>query len=360
MKILVRGPVSVSSGYGMDVVGLLQELVAQGDDVCLWPTYVEPPVPEKVARLLTKPLRRDNDVVLLYNPPDELVSGGGYRQMGRRVVGWTMWERTPVTLKALELEPVPAEARAVFAQNPRAFAGLDQLIVTCPMNVEAFRAVDRVVPIDVIAPGLQAGELPELDRRGRQGPVVFGACGVMSSRKDPWSLLRAWELFRSRHPEVRARLEIKTLPPTLHPGLMDRYPDLVIHEEMWSRQQLVQWYAGLDVLVSASRGEGMNKPAVEFMATGGPVIATRWGGHGNWMSSSVGWPVEHVVEESLFEPGTVDARVVVESLADQLAAAACDPEGRVRRGAAASSFVRSGLMWMRAVDKFRTVVGRLG
>jgi glycosyltransferase involved in cell wall biosynthesis len=225
------------------------------------------------------------------------------------------------------------------------------------MNVEAFRAVDEVVPIEVIPPGLDVEAWPQV-RRPLRDEVVFGANGVISSRKDPYALLAAWREFRQRWPELQARLELKTFPPGMHPKVGEAYPDVVLHQAVWSVDQLRDWYSSLDVLVSAARGEGMNKPAVEAMATGLPVIATRWGGHANWQSSQHGYPVAHQLTDSPLEPGTLDGPVVHDSLVEALHTAATDGMTRLAKGNAAANFVRSALSWPHAVEHLLRVVSK--
>ncbi len=347
MKLLLRGPVDTVTGYGNDVVGLVQALLDVGVQLHLWPTSIQPPVPRRVLALLDQPIQPPYDAVLLYEQPRALVAVDQYRNIARAVLGWTMWERTPVTPSAIEFDTAAG----------RPFAGLDQLIVTCPMNVEAFRAVDDVVPIEVIPPGLDVEQFPQV-RRGLRDHVMFGANGVISSRKDPYALLRAWREFRERWPDVDASLELKTIPPGLHPKVTEAYPDVVLRQAVWSVDQVRAWYGQLDVFVSAARGEGMNKPAVEAMATGLPVVATRWGGHANWQSSQHGYPVAHELSPSPQERGTLDGPVVHDSLVKALHTAATDGMVRLSKGNAAASFVRSALSWEHAVQHLLRVVSK--
>ncbi len=279
-----------------------------------------------------------------------------YRLGARRLLGWAMWERTPLTAKALGGGELPLLALEPFNRCGR---GLDVLVVTCPMNLEAFRAVDPKVRLEVIPPGVRLDEIPVIDRRrygSRAAVTVFGAIGVMSERKAPFDLLRAWRLFREQNPEIPARLEIKQSGHTLHPGIEEAWPDVRILSGVWTERQLWDWMAEVDVLVSAARGEGMNKPAVEFMVSGGPVIATAWGGHENWMRRSVGYPVQHQLVDCPFEQGTQDAPVVVESLAEAMLLAT-DPQERFDVGRAAHQFASSALSWDTAVEKFLRLAG---
>jgi glycosyltransferase involved in cell wall biosynthesis len=154
-------------------------------------------------------------------------------------------------------------------------------------------------------------------------------------------MLQVWQELKAENPEFDAILEMKTATPGLHPSLMEVVPDLVIHQGGWPRQKVVDWYGTIDVLVSTSRGEGNNKPAMEFMCTGGPVIATNWSGHQNWLHSDWGWPVDgDLVANSV---GVSDFRLQKDSLKAAILEAWSNPalrrkKGRLSRGVMLSSF----------------------
>ena len=96
------------------------------------------------------------------------------------------------------------------------------------------------------------------------------------------------------------------------------------------------WYAALDALVLPSANEGTPVSAIEALATGRPVVATRVGG------------VPDVVREGedgfLVEVGDVDA------LAERLAVLAADPELRTRMGGKARARVLERYAVVRLVD----------
>src|SRR5699024_907995 len=104
-----------------------------------------------------------------------------------------------------------------------------------------------------------------------------------------------------------------------------------------------------DVLVSTSRGEGNNKPAMEFMATGGTVIAPRWGGHENWMHRDATMEVDYTLP--LTEGGYRECEVDKESLKAALVAAWEDRAATTRRGVVAADWVRSSLGWPVVIDR---------
>lgn len=357
MRLLLRGPAAPSTGYGGDVIGLTEALLDHGVDVSLWPLSVTPGLPPRVARLLERPLDPPYDVVVWYTDPPQL-QPWGLPGWGRTVLGWTMWERSPFTATNLPFfdRHLPDHAEGRIWSKPRrpqhGKAWLDALVVTCPMNTEAFAAADPHVPIEVIAPGIDPAAWPKVDRRGRGG-CRFGYAGMLTGRKNPWTLIDAFDLVREAHPD--ATLELRDSSASLHPAICDTRPGLTIHHGHWSTKRLAEWYASLDVYVSTSRGEGMGKPAVEAMCTGAPMVGAAWGGHTHFLRRDTGWPVPFELAESPAEPGTVDAHLAVPDVADAMCAAAADPQERIDRGETGAGLVRSSLTWEHAAARLLRV-----
>jgi len=362
MRILVRGPVDTVSGYGNDVVGLLTEL-RNVTDVSVWPLSVTPPVPRVVAQLFERELKPPYDAVLWYTDPAALTPWD-MQGWGRVQVGWSMWERTPLTGRDLpwwDEELTYHRDRRVWSDryDIDRSSWLDELWVPCRMNVEAFAALDKVTPIGVVTPGVNEKQWPVLPRNRSDDVVRFCAEGVLAGRKDPASLLRAWSLFREARPELVAELHLKLTGAPEAAFRARGVPDVVLHTDVWPQSELLRFYDQMDCMVSASRGEGVNKPAVQFLCTGGPVIASRWGGHEAWLMDSHAWAVDHTVQESPAEAGTYDAPVDVEHLAQLFATVSEDPAGRRRKGAAGAGFVRSALSWPVVVPKVLSRLSRL-
>jgi glycosyltransferase involved in cell wall biosynthesis len=102
------------------------------------------------------------------------------------------------------------------------------------------------------------------------------------------------------------------------------------------QEDVAPWLAGMDAFVLPSSNEGTPASAIEALAAGRPVVATRVGG------------LPDVVREGesgfLVEPGDVDA------LADRLAELARDPKLRERMGAAGREGTPSRYAVARLVD----------
>lgn len=357
LRVVLRAAFDVYSGYGNDAVDMAVFMDRAGVDVLPWPTLMRPGVPERFAKMLMRDPRGEKDVLLAFGPPDTL-RPWEFTNLAPKTVGWTMWERLPYRVADvmqdqywLDTDPGTTAPYWARAHQKRMFAGLDELIVTCPMNVEAFRAVDEEVPITVLPNGIDPDKWTPV-RRDPSRPMTFLMIGMLNGRKNPFALLEAWRDVKKMKPEFDARLHLHTLAPGLHPTIADGAygPDITITARPLSPEQVHGLYLDCDVLVSTSRGEGNNKPAMEFMASGGTVLAPRWGGHENWMHKDVTYEIPYTLEESQVT-GAVDAAVDHAGLMDGLIECWENRSEVSQKGWAAASFIRTSLGWPVVVER---------
>lgn len=73
-------------------------------------------------------------------------------------------------------------------------------------------------------------------------------------------------------------------------------PDVMLLGGRLDREDVGGVYAGIDVHLSSSRGEGFGLPVFEAAAVGKPTIATAWGGMWDYLDNSSAFPVEYVME----------------------------------------------------------------
>lgn len=365
LKLNLRAAFDTFSGYGIDAVDMAVGL-DRYVDVVPFPTSTIPGLPVAFTDLLTKDPRGPYDAVLCFAPPFDL-HPSDFASHGRVAVGWTMWERSRITIEDMEKHGWENEETGVMPtdrwwsalrepdDSPFVRRDLDLLLVTCPMNVDAFAHLDPHVPLEVLPCGIDPSLFPEHDRSDHSGPMRFAMCGMLTGRKDPFTMLTAWRELKWEHPEFDAILELKTSCPGLHPAMLEAvddetgrklYPDVKLHLEVWSKAEVVRWMHDIDVMVSVSRGEGNNKPAMEFMATGGPVIATDWSGHQNWLHVDVAYPLRGTLVDTFGDrPGVQDFRVDVEHLKETILHVWRHPEEARRKGERAARFVRQSLSW---------------
>ena len=168
------------------------------------------------------------------------------------------------------------------------------------------------------------------------GPFVVGWIGRMTAVKRTDDVLRAFHLLRNRGVDAWLcmvgdgpdREDVEQLAAEL--GIIRRclFPGY--------QEQVGQFFSAFDVFVLTSGNEGTPVTAIEALAAGCPVVATRVGG------------IPDVVRDGedgfLVEPGAVD------ELAERLAQLAADPELRARMGAAGRDFVATRYGVPRLID----------
>ena len=203
----------------------------------------------------------------------------------------------------------------------------------------------------VIRLGIELGERVAAEQDGRDesrrylgiGPDRFavGWIGRMTAVKRTDDVLVAFK--RLRDEGVDAVLCMVGDGPD-RPGLEQRAHELgVVGDTLFLgyQEDVAPFYAAFDALVLPSSNEGTPVSAIEALAAGRPVVATRVGG------------VPDVVVEGedgfLVEPGATD------DLADRLAELARDPELRQRMGQAG----RQRVVPRYAVDRLVDDVDRL-
>jgi glycosyltransferase involved in cell wall biosynthesis len=184
----------------------------------------------------------------------------------------------------------------------------------------------------------------EQDGRGESrrvlgiGPDRFavGWIGRMTGVKRTDDVLRAFRRLRDRG--VDACLCMIGDGPD-RPAVERRAHELGLMRDtlfLGYQEEVAPFYAAFDAMILPSINEGTPVSAIEALAAGRPVVATRVGG------------VPDVVREGedgfLVEPGDVDA------LADRLARLAADPELRERLGAAGRARVVPRYSVERLVD----------
>lgn len=350
MKVMMKAPFDTYSGYGNDAVDMAIALAEAGIDLTPFPTSIVPGLPSQFLALLGKPGHGDFDMVFQFGPPQEIDSRVLKRLAPKRV-GYSMWERNPLTVEDFDFrigEDKPNDAWfADRVMQQRAWDGLDRMIVTCPMNVDAFGHVDKVTPITVQPCGVDTKFWSE-QTRDADRPFTFLSLGLLAGRKNPFALLETWSTMKRDMPEFDARLVLHTTAGTLHPSVTEAYgPDVVLSTEPLSKKEILALYASSDVFVSTSRGEGNCKPAMEFMSTGGPVIAPDWSGFQNYVTPGNGWLVDGRLVPAEGAANAVEFEIDRAGLANAMIAAWSN-RGQVRKmGMAASSWMASAYDWKR-------------
>lgn len=347
MKILLKAPLGSYGGYSNDGLGLALALRQAGCDVYLEPSSVQPPLPQDVADLLTKRLESPFDLLIHHVDPTQLGISAGARKASTVTVAHLMWEYT-----TLENCPGRSSLR------------------------KRLRDYDLVVGYDTVSTGalapyvttnaatVQGGYWPRFWQprpRDWNGPLKFCMVGQLGPRKDPFVAIDAFKELRAEQPGLEIELHLKTNTPGLHSRLMDVVPGLKIYYEVWPEEVLRDFYYRMHVLLAPSRGEGKNLPALEMLSTGGTVIATNFGGHTGWLSSTIGYPLNYQLEPvSKTQPNCLWAKADKEHLKQLMLYAYHNRQELARKGEIAADLIPAMCEWPKVVDRLMERVGEIG
>lgn len=345
MKLLLRTPVSPYTGYGNDGLGLVRAFLRRGIDLYLQPLSVDPPLPEYVAKLLTKRLDAPFDLILTHTHTDHVGFAANMQQKraARMHVGWTMWEYTNFdNLEAGGLDPL--------ADRSRKF---DLLLGYDPVSCGALDALATNVPVRQLQGGYLPEDWPEVERDWHSDRFGFFMNGQLHGRKDPFVAIEAFRELKDEHPDFEgAELHLKTNVPGLFPQMEEWIPKLRVHYDVWPTDVLRAFYAKQHCLLSPSRGEGKNMPALEFMSTGGLTIATGWGGHTVWQHPDYSYALDYELKPLGADfPNTLNARASKEHLKELMLRAYRNRSESRRMGELAAKAIPQVASWDYVVDR---------
>lgn len=355
MKILIRAPFSAFTGYGADGIGLTRALLRWGADVYLDPTHVSAPLPPEVAELLTKEVQAPFDLYINHVDPGLLNHPKENLEHIDVAVAWTMWEYT-------NLDNASDSVREDLRERLENF---DVVMGYSDVDPGCFEPYYDG-PIVVQQGGFDPSMWPQVERDWDSPEFRFAMIGVLGPRKDPWRAIEAFRIAKSLDPEFDrfAKLSLKTVSSGLHhkiedlfrqtdPETGEEYTSLRIFYDIWPTELVKEFYSLQHVLLAPSRGEGKNMPALEFQSTGGPVIATNWSGHTQWLDPSYGYPLDYSLEPvDTDHPDTFNARADIEHLAELMLHTFHNRNEVKEKGALAAQVIPASHSWDTVVEKF--------
>ncbi len=300
LKVLLKTPLSVYSGYGNDGIGLARALIRSGADVYVQTTHVDAPLPPDVLALLGKRLEAPFDLMIHHIDPMQMGLLPQEKSASAVTVGWSMWEYSNFgNMKGR------SKLRKALA-NYDLVLGYDEVTKQC---FEPYVNKSKTA-LGVLQGGFLPENWPKVEKDWFSDRFGFCMTGMLSERKDPFVTIMAFKELKEEYPEEfePAELHLKTMSPGLHSAMEEWVPKLRVHYASWPEDVLKQFYAVQHVLCAPSRGEGKNMPALEFQAMGGAVIATNWGGHTGWLSNEYAYPLDYKLMPLDDNPNVFNAR----------------------------------------------------
>lgn len=343
MRVLLNVPLSPYSGYGNDGLGMARAFVQMGADVYLAPAAAQPPLPKDIAALLTKEPAERFDLYISHLDPSLINCSAILAERATVTVGWTMWEYTSF-----------ANLKNADTLRTR-LSGFDTLIGYDPVSTGAL-AEHFDGELLTHQGGFDAENWKPVERNWYSDEFYFCMNGMLSDRKDPFKAISAFLGLCEEHEDfnAHARLSLKTAPQSqIHPKVAEQHRNIRIYFETWSNETLHTFYQSQHCLLAPSRGEGKNLPALEFMSTGGAVIATNWGGHTQWLDPAYSYPLDYTLVPAQADgrrTTALHADASLEHLKAQMLHVFRNRDDAEEKGEKAARFIPQMLDWDQVVE----------
>lgn len=151
-----------------------------------------------------------------------------------------------------------------------------------------FESCGVKVPIHVIPPSVNTDAFKYMNRGGRS-VFTFGMAGYMDDRKSALEVIQAFVSEFKGEKGVRLMIHSTNTDFGYWKGLKD--PRITISTKPMKSDEVVDFYHSVDCYLAPSKGEGIGMTVLEAMATGLPVIGTKWGGMTDIMSGFISYPL---------------------------------------------------------------------
>jgi glycosyltransferase involved in cell wall biosynthesis len=421
LKVLVKSPFSMFSGYGGDGFGLLRALHEWGCDVYPQPVWVDVPIPKDLLPLFGKSLQGPFDLLINHWDPDHLEITREARQVSRVAVAWTMWEFSPPPigmkkpckkhLSCAQCGRIPEwhgasehldhayigklrsefarghadcpdckqvtsglipHARGIYARPSEGRQGLRERLRWFDMvlgyDEVSLTSLAPYIPPKVHAGVLQGGYESRLwrpiERDWHSERFQFLMHGALNHRKQPWLAIEAWHKLKAEKGDAfaPARLALHTsVPGVLFPELNVPFAHagIKVFVSILDAKAMHDLYASAHCLLAPSRGEGKNLPALEFMSTAGAVAATNYGGHTQWLGGDWAYPLDYTLGATFGDCpwGAHDAKVSIDHLAERIWHIYTHREEARRKAEYASQVIPKMCDWRTVIENLFRRIG---
>ena len=259
-------------------------------------------------------------------------------------------ETTPFDFDIIDTEVKIANTMAESSKLGKpwidACSRMDYIIV--PNNFQRQVFVDSGIPegkVRVIQHGTETEKFPYFNRPNRS-VYTFGIAGWLDNRKGVFDLIRAFSSEFNMDEPVRLLLHSTNMDFGYYRNFTDNR--IITDCSLLTPDKLNEFYQSLDCFVFPSKAEGVGQPPREAMATGLPVILTKYSGLEEVAQENIAYPLapHHFVDRTdmIEQPGKW-AQIDIQELMYQMRYVYEHREEAQIKGLHAAEYIRDHHSW---------------
>lgn len=264
-----------------------------------------------------------------------------------------------ILLTMYEAWPVPPEFERGFGEADHVITPSKFCLDLFAPALKAARRKCSVVPLG-FDPKVWTYQLRRPPREdGLRGPFTFLHCGAPNARKGGIRLANAWKLAGFAQCED-LQLYLKTTDEN-GPGKVVQLGNTIFDSRKLSRPELVKLFHEAHCAVLPSTGEGWGLLMMEGLATGIPLITTKYGGQLDFLDESVCSFVTHTFDMTTDMLGWKhrEAHADVGSLGRAMLGVLKDYPRALKKAARGALRMHSEFTWAHAGQKLKGVLEEL-
>lgn len=275
-RIVIKGPVSNYSSYGILTRDIAHYFVKEGYDVNIRPLgYDEKdtsdPIPSEVSECLVNKAQFDDWELIVFTPSKENLTPNKIN------VQLTMWESTRLMDSQLA------------AMNQ-----IDHIFLPSNWNLATFSAQGVKTNMSLCPLGYREDKF-SFHPMPEDYFFTFGTAGRLAhggSRKGIEVVIRA---FKQAFPAYvrNVKLKVKICPDDTFNQELVRDSRIEIIPKFMTDLEMADWYKGINCYVSGSNAEGWGLHYNEAMATGRPVIAPFYSAPADFLTDENAYSVKY-------------------------------------------------------------------
>jgi glycosyltransferase involved in cell wall biosynthesis len=198
------------------------------------------------------------------------------------------WARLSGMDEPIQIAYSMVESDAIGSGWLKTLNSMSAVIVPNKFNYDVFMKCGVHGPVHIVPPSVDT-ELFVREERSERQIFTFGMAGYMDDRKSACEVIQSFISEFRTEKDVRLVIHSTNTDFGYWKGLKD--PRITISTRPMKYDEMKDFYHSIDCYLAPSKGEGIGMTVLEAMASGLPVIGTKWGGMTDILTENRAYPL---------------------------------------------------------------------